>query len=715
MAQKGSLIDLKGLREGGYLYFRSETFRVASIPADGVSIEAENLSTGEIIRIPLLDLFGKDEAGGITAFGAPTLEKLQEQILVYQPIQQIANEAGLPDHFLREAERIIRTVEAVDKAMTEAERQALLRDKTPLRTKRLRVILKTLDKPVSVTTYYHYRKLFRQYEGNRAAIAESLRRSTLDKIRVDMATLHLIDTCIHQYYDRPEPIRPSKFLTMIKELLQRTGNLWVDPTRCPSGVPKNLVADLLNTNIQIAPVLENPENRRLMVEVKLPSDRWFYGYLRWFEGHREEGQRVIQRRYGQAEWDKTYGVYDSYISKASTILQDVFADHWLFDMFVKDEDGKPIRLWLTLLIDAYSRCILGMALLYERPCIESVQTALRHAIWPKHSHTDVGVDSVTGDWACYGIPLHLHLDNAWAHHSHSVEELARAIGQGGRYNSMVLDFRPPYRGWYGAIIERLFGNFSDTLKQLFPSAIRSSDPKEVRRAASEAVYTFEDVYRLIHELILIYQHTPHSGLNGMTPHEKWMEGTKMGLPQVPQLTDEVERLFWRLHPDPRKITSKGISLFGLNYWSAALKDAPQRDKHGKRIEYRVRVDVDDISHIALFKEGQWLGDLHALKLRLPDGSPERVSLAERRLSQRAAKLAGQPATQWLAFRNRWHKKAEDRKKEARNRGKAAKAPPAPSVSSGQIDKMLSNLGETSDFADKYTELLKRYSKRLKGQ
>lgn len=706
MAQKGSLIDLHGLREGWYLYFRSETFRVTSIATDGVSIEAENLSTGEIIRIRLLDLYGKDESGGITTFGAPTLDKLDEQIMVHQPVQQIANEARLPDNFLRKAERIIRTVEAVDKAMTEEERRALLRDKTPLRTTRLKAILKTLDKPVGVTTYYHYRKLFRQYEGNRAAIAASFRRSTYRKIRVTLAALHLIDTCIHQWYDRPEPIRPRKFLMMIKELLQRTGNLWIDPTRCPSGVPQNLVADLLNTDIQIAPVLGEPENRRLMVGVKLPSDRWFYGYLKWFEGHREDGQRVIKKRYGQAEWEATYGLYDTYISKASAILQHVFADHWLLDMFILDEDGKPVRLWLTLLIDAYSRCILGMALLYEGPCIESVQTALLHTMWPKHSHTDLGL---TEDWACYGIPLHLHLDNAWAHHAHSVEDLARAIGLGGRYNSMVLDFRPPYRGWYGAIIERLFGNFSDTLKQMFPSAIRSSDPKEVRRAAKEAVYTFEDVYRLIHELILIYQHTPHSALNGMTPHEKWAEGIKMGLPQVPQLTDEVERLFWRLHPDPRKITSKGISLFGLNYWSAALKDAPQRDKHGKRIEYRVRVDVNDISHIALFKEGQWLGDLHALQLRLPDGTYESVSLAERRISQRDARLAGKPATQWLSFRNRWHTIAEERKKQARNRGKAAKAPAAPSASSEQIDKMLSNLGNTSDLFDRYSKLAKGFS------
>jgi hypothetical protein len=69
------------------------------------------------------------------------------------------------------------------------------------------------------------------------------------------------------------------------------------------------------------------------------------------------------------------------------------------------------RLWLTLLIDAYSRAILGMALLYEAPCIESIQGALRHAIWPKTSHRDLGIP---GEWVCYGIPQQLSLDNAYA-------------------------------------------------------------------------------------------------------------------------------------------------------------------------------------------------------------------------------------------------------------------------------------------------------------
>ncbi|WP_201394155.1 hypothetical protein [Ktedonobacter sp. SOSP1-52] len=109
-------------------------------------------------------------------------------------------------------------------------------------------------------------------------------------------------------------------------------------------------------------------------------------------------------------WEQFHLVFDTFVHHAQFPLQYVFADHWLLNVFIVDEAilQKPTRLWLTLLIDAYSRSILGMALLYEGPCIESIQQALKHAIWEKRSHLDLGLEQ---EWSCYGIPLQLFLDN----------------------------------------------------------------------------------------------------------------------------------------------------------------------------------------------------------------------------------------------------------------------------------------------------------------
>jgi putative transposase len=327
-------------------------------------------------------------------------------------------------------------------------------------------------------------------------------------------------------------------------------------------------------------------------------------------------------------------VFDTFVHRAQFPLQYVFADHWLLDAWIVDEDTrqKTSRLWLTLLIDAYSRSILGMALLYEDPCIESIQQALRHAIWEKTSHIDLGIEQ---EWACYGIPLQLFLDNAWAHHSHSLENLARVLSRNGTYNPIDLVFRPPYKGRYGAIIERLFKNFSGQVKELVTGAIESSDPKVVRAATNNACFLYADMNRLLHRLIVTYQHTPHRELQGMTPHQKWSEGIQSsGFPLVPPFTPTMDRLFLRLHPQLRQVRGKGIAAFGLNYWSAELGGIERVDRTGCAVQYNFHYDPIDISRISVFRNGKWIGDGYARELQQADGRYLHLSLAEWKAAKR---------------------------------------------------------------------------------
>jgi putative transposase len=326
------------------------------------------------------------------------------------------------------------------------------------------------------------------------------------------------------------------------------------------------------------------------------------------------------------------------VHRAQFPLHYVFADHWLIDAWIVDEETrqKPSRLWLTLLIDAYSRSILGMALLYEDPCIESIQQALKHAIWEKRSHQAFGLEK---EWGCYGIPLQLFLDNAWAHHSHSLENLARVLSRNGTYNAIDLVFRPPYKGRYGAIIERLFKNFSGQVKELVAGAIASSDPKIIRAAANNACFLYTDMKRLLHQLILNYQHTPHRELQGMTPHQKWSEGIQSsGLPLVPPPSPAMDRLFLRMDSQTRQVRSKGIPAFGLNYWSTELGGIERVDRTGRAIQYNFRYDPVDISRISVFRNGEWIGDGYARELQQADGRYLLLSLAEWKAAKRLVAL-----------------------------------------------------------------------------
>ena len=185
------------------------------------------------------------------------------------------------------------------------------------------------------------------------------------------------------------------------------------------------------------------------------------------------------------------------------------------------------------------------------------------------------------------------------------------------------------KGRYGALIERLFKNFSGQVKELAAGAIQSSDPKDVRAAAESACLLYPDMNRFLHQLILRYQHTPHRELQNRTPHEVWCQGMQSsGLPLVPPFTPAMDRLFLRMYPQTRHVRSIGIPAFGLHYWSAQLGGIERVDREGHSVAYTFRYDPTDISRISLFRNGDWVGDGYARELQLADGSYQHLSLAE---------------------------------------------------------------------------------------
>jgi len=421
-------------------------------------------------------------------------------------------------------------------------------------------------------------------------------------------------------------------------------------------------------------ILDNADHSRLLTKTSLPGKSWLYEYIRWFSSQEDMGRRAINARYGEGTWEKEFMSFDTFRANATMPLQYVFADHHIVDVFIVDNETRKeiTRLWFTALFCSRTTSILGIGLLPQYPCIESIQNALLHAIWPKTSHQQLGF---TDDWLSFGIPLQLSLDNAWAHHSHSVEDLSRSISRNGQYNSIDLMFRPPYMGRYGALIERFFGNFSGKVKERLVGSIQSSSRNHIRNAAREAALLYEDIWSFIHEIVLEHQNTPRKELDYMTPNEKWLEGVEdFGLPQIPQLNDETERLFWRMSPETRQRREKGISFQGLHYWSPALAGVARVDRSGKPIEYSIRSDMDDISHIAIFKDGNWLGDVFAKELRQPDGSYKHVSEAQRKIYEELAISDGRPKSDWLKRVNETmdlNKRRTSEKKKAQN---AAKRP-----------------------------------------
>ncbi len=568
----------------------------------------------------------------------------------------------LPATLLDKANTVIRVVETVDLALATAKRQAHQQDVLFQQTWELKQILSHLHPPIGMTSYYKYRQLYQEHQGDRARIAASFRRATLNQTRMKPALLHLVDQIVLRYGTRQPPRTPRTLYRLLCATLERTGNRWVNPEQCPDEIPEQLLALLFDPRIPMTTILNQPEHVQVLETVTPPSESWFYGYWRWFQTQPGNGKAVVDGRYGRGTWEDTFSVFDTFVHHASMPLQYVFADHWLLDVFTVDEPTRQQRerLWLTLLLDAYSRSVLGFVVLAEPPSIWSIQSALAHAIWTKPDAT------TTYPWSCFGIPQQLFLDNAWAHHSHSLEDLARGLSQNGRFPTMDLVFRPPYKGRYGALIERYFGNLSQRVKSELAGAIQNSNPAAVRHAAQQACLLYEDVVAFIHHEILAYQHTPHRELEGRSPHTVWLDWMQISVPQVPTATTGVQRLFWRMDPQTRVLTSKGICAFGMHYSAPFLDSTARIGRDGALLHYSFRYDPDDIRCLALFRSSEWLGDIYARELRQPDGSYRRLSLAKRQLAKAA--IRNQPGQRdWLREVNDNQARNDRRRREQHQR------------------------------------------------
>lgn len=678
----------KTLQVGWYMFQQGSIYQISQIDNRNGDVTLRDHHTGICIIRNQINLFSGE--GDEPCLFATNMKELQDEITRHQPLaEHLIDGNGLASNLMDKATFMVSIVEKVQKRTQHIREDTLKQGIRLGETIALKQALSAPDIPIGLTTYYKYLQIYRQYHGNQAQIAASLRRSTYNQLRMSKAQLHFIDSLLQHVYLRPNPLSKIQVYRMAQSIMIRTKGRWVDPEKYPEAIPDALIADLFNPQIAISDIDANLDHRRWLVDIKLPSQRWFYNYIKHFEQQPEGGQALMVARYGQDFWEQTHRVYDTFITQAAAPLQFVFADHWQTDVLILDDKGTPIRLWLTLLIDAYSRSVLGMALLSEAPCIESIQQALLHAIWPKQSHHRWGIEM---DWSCYGIPLHLSLDNAWAHHSHSLEDLSRSISMGGHYNAINLAFRPPYRGRYGAIIERIFGNFSVQMRQFLPGAIQQHGHKPYANAVKNARLHYDDLNRFVHEIILNYQHTPHSGLKGMTPHEKWIEGLQLGLPLVPPRTPATEHLFWRMMPDKRQLSRKGIAAFGMHYHSAILNGAPRINRRGETIQYTIRYMPTDISRLAVFHDGSFVTEVYAKELRLADGTTHTLSVAERDMARQLARKMNHPTRDWLQFTEIWQQAGQPRHSSP-NITKQPLLPPA----------------NTDNYADLYTSLLERFT------
>lgn len=248
------------------------------------------------------------------------------------------------------------------------------------------------------------------------------------------------------------------------------------------------------------------------------------------------------------------------------------ADHTMLDVLVLDA-GKPVRPWLTVVMDDYSRAIAGFFLATAAPSAVNTALALRQAIWRKEDP----------DWPVCGIPEQLYADNGSDFVSENIEQACIAL------KIRLIHSRPGRPRGRGKI-ERFFRTINDMFLPDIPGHLIKGKPlSEPAIELAELTIRFE---RFLHD---VYHRRPH-GTTGEEPIARWRSGGF--LPSLPESREALDMLLLRV-PKPRKVGRDGIRFMGQRYVEPTLAAFV-----GEQVD--VLYDPRDLAEVRIYHAGAFV-------------------------------------------------------------------------------------------------------------
>lgn len=266
--------------------------------------------------------------------------------------------------------------------------------------------------------------------------------------------------------------------------------------------------------------------------------------------------------------------------KLDAPLAMVQMDHTLVDEMILANNRLDVigRPWLTVLIDIYTRVILGYYISLHVPSALSVACALTHAVFPKTDYlARLGIGELEHPF--YGPPKILHMDNATEFTS---PKFLRACNDVGINHKL----RPIGKKHFGGHVERLIGTLMNG-KVHFQKGTTMSNAVARRGASSEknATRTFKDFSIWFAHEVTIYNATIHSAIKE-SPRRRWNNyyNNAMGQSFFPSIIDDPLQFKLRFMPEEtRVINPEGINLFGRLYWDPLLQ--PYYGRRGVQVKY----------------------------------------------------------------------------------------------------------------------------------
>lgn len=330
-------------------------------------------------------------------------------------------------------------------------------------------------------------------------------------------------------------------------------------------------------------VIENP--------IKAISYKGFYKRLKKLPAY-----QVSRGRKGSYMADVEFKAIGSH-KRPTRIMERVEIDHTPLDLILLDDEhsiplGRPT---LTLLIDAYSHCVVGFYLGFKQPGYEPVRNALLNTISPK-DYVKKKYPAVEHEWPCYGKPETLVVDNGVEFWSSSLEQACLELGINVQYN-------PIRKPWLKPQIERLFGTINRKLLEPIPGKTFSNILKKAEyNPQQDAVMRFSVFLEIFHRWIIDVYHYESDSRHRYIPIHLWQNGCQESPPAIivgNDLTMLEVILSISLQCTHRR---GGIQRYHLRYDSdelASYRTNYPDHSNGKR-EVIVKLNPRNISYIYVF-------------------------------------------------------------------------------------------------------------------
>lgn len=267
------------------------------------------------------------------------------------------------------------------------------------------------------------------------------------------------------------------------------------------------------------------------------------------------------------------------------VLEQVQIDHTVVDVIVVDEQARlPIgRPYVTVAIDVFSRCVIGLVVTLEAPSALSAGLCLAHAVMDKRPWLErTGVEAT---WPMSGKPRALYLDNA-------AEFKSEALRRGCEQHGIELRYRPPGQPHYGGIVERVIGTMMEVVHELPGTTFSNPSERGSYDSEAKAVLTLDELERWLALAVASYHGQLHR-TTGQTPQRRWEDATQGSPPSV--VANGVAFLVDFLPVYRRKLTRTGFVLDHVHYFSDSLK--PWIARRGQLGSFVLRRDPRDISRV----------------------------------------------------------------------------------------------------------------------